>query len=169
MTLSQALTDTPATIILSTPRTSDMNFMTSDQVFCLYPQLIRQGISLRVGRENGTDNNTIRTLRARGMKFYLSTLDRRWAGACGTCCPGIWRSVADPYGVGVVYWGGLSRCNFLNCEDKRCLLDRKLKWTLGGHCNNSECEFRGLSAMFERYVVWCVYIDIGRANILHTR
>lgn len=154
MTFTQSLTESFTTIILSSTLTTEMNFLSATQIVCPYPQLLHSRIALALGAANLASSNSIRKLKQLGFAYYLSTLDRRWKGACGTCCPGIWRALGDSYGLGLMHWGGFHSETFPSGENDEDLalndLDRHVKWSMGGVCHNSACSFYGLNAVFDR-------------------
>lgn len=168
ITFTQSLTDSFATIILSSRLTTDMNFITASHIICPYPQLLRRRVALAVGPSNHTTSNSIRKLKKMKFAYYLSTLDRRWKGDCGTCCPGLWRTLGDSYGLGATHWGGLGSETFpLDDGDyDLAMLDlhKHFKWTLGGVCRNSACLYYGLASVFDRYgclLRWCYMLNIS--------
>jgi hypothetical protein len=97
-------------IILSSPHTSGMDFLTSSRIYCLYPTLLQRGENIIVSRSNlfyeGPDTGFLPF--NFGLRSYASTRD--WVSQrrpCGAQCPALWREMKSLRYTRVMRWGGV--------------------------------------------------------------
>lgn len=132
--------------ILSSPSTTQMNFITHNQIFCCYPTLTVNQLALRsyhgdpnhhVAGQRMLTHRQILGLELKNIHLLLGTA--MLIGKCGLSCMTITRCFHGFRGIGIFHWAvSGSKAD----ENDEILPDTCLgyEWSLGSACMNSKCE-----------------------------
>jgi len=118
--------------LLSSNLTSQMNTISSFQIYCFYPWMTINGISIS-GKGSPTTYD-IEQLEHRSMEYNWSMA--LWNKPCCRGCPGIWHLTYGLEGVGTYKW---SRGVHLSYD---VFTETHLRWRLGDDCYNVHCLYR---------------------------
>ncbi|KDR68038.1 hypothetical protein GALMADRAFT_146771 [Galerina marginata CBS 339.88] len=86
-------------VVLGGPNTSNFFVLTSDRLYCLYPELFRRNINIA---SRPRRRNECFTSFNYGLRVLHSTRDLGLP--CGLSCPAVWRSTLSLPGVGIWHW-----------------------------------------------------------------
>ncbi|KAG6918479.1 hypothetical protein DXG01_014106 [Tephrocybe rancida] len=140
ITITESHTPSILPMLLSTPVTSHMNFVTAVGIYCLYPVLAAVCLSLSRSRHiTGSDFVPCAVQdRIKSLAYTYHSSTEEWGVACGTACPAIWRRMSRLEGVGCFRWGGVFPSEQAALDDE--VVDgHRLKWRLGLECRNVHC------------------------------
>ncbi|RDB19173.1 hypothetical protein Hypma_014208 [Hypsizygus marmoreus] len=126
--------------VLSLPFTSEMSLISTSRLYCFYPSLVKENMTLSGFRY--TSDDEIARWTSRGVKHFYSTYE--WKKACGSACPAIWRCTEGLLGVGEFAWGGMENDKDIdgNMGSSAVLSLTQFKWRIGICCVNKHCQFR---------------------------
>lgn len=135
--LTQSLTDCINPLIIRAKLTSHMMAITSNKIYCFYPQLAIDKKTLK-----GVDpiNNDVSVcVSQRGLELLLDT--GTWLGPCGYACPKLVRNTHGLHGVGVFTLKSASNTSYVSFADS--ISDESMQqycWRLGDRCRNTYCQ-----------------------------
>ncbi|PBK65636.1 hypothetical protein ARMSODRAFT_1022085 [Armillaria solidipes] len=131
--------------ILSSPLSSQMNIITSSHLYCLYPTLTADGISVNSFSGLPHSFNTVpvvlsdtrlEVVKNQGLQFYAN--GERPDKACGVECPKIEWALKGYRNVGIFHWGGY-RLMKETTMDPISAYQCSFLWSLGRECCNQFC------------------------------
>ncbi|RDB28650.1 hypothetical protein Hypma_015880 [Hypsizygus marmoreus] len=128
-------------VIVNLPLTSDMIIVDGSRMYSLYPELLRQGIT--VSSQHKPSSEHIEWWKKRRIAYHESTVG--WNHSCGTACPAVWRYTEELDGIEEFNWGGWhnGKVDGRSVATYSVLRTQRIKWRLGVHCSNAYCPFRG--------------------------
>ncbi|EDR08017.1 uncharacterized protein LACBIDRAFT_297607 [Laccaria bicolor S238N-H82] len=118
--------------LLSSNLTSQMNAISPFRIYCFYPWMTVNGISISC--QGSPTTYDIDQLERRSIEYYWSTC--LWNGPCGRGCPMIWHLSYGLEGVGTYEW---SRRAHLSYD---IFAETHLRWGIGDDCYNVHCPYR---------------------------
>lgn len=122
-------------IILNSPCTADMVFMTTGGLTCFYPQWMRQAIAIqtRVGHLLSNDGD-LGCGKKKASDIRIERDTDFLGSACGNRCPTLWHHISQKHLRTSVDWD-------VDDSVTQVFHNVDVEWRLNEHCSNSACRY----------------------------
>ncbi|KAG2124262.1 hypothetical protein BD769DRAFT_1669438 [Suillus cothurnatus] len=123
----------PFHIVLNSPSTADMTFITAGGAVSFYPELTRNYHTVKTMTGEGVPRDQ-RLGSIGGDRFDVHPNMTFLNGPCNSLCPALWHHVSNHEEYAVVIWDR-------HFSVKSMLYDNDVEWRLNDYCFNSKCLF----------------------------
>lgn len=121
--------------LLASPFTSDSNLITPTTIYCPYPNLVGDRISV------GTDLPQYRPDFATSSFYKAANSNAHWKRPCGPYCPSLPRNTAEDKGIATFLWNtAIHKRSSTRRNGDYILCDQIVAWKLASHCRNTHCK-----------------------------